>query len=151
VMANTFLMARGEQVGNSQIDESIGADVLTYLNDPKISLPTDWVLGERGVMDIGERSAQSYAEIIASAKTVIWNGPLGYFEDSRYRAGSRKIAQAIADSSAFSVVGGGETTQFLTEEGLADKFSFISTGGGAMLAYLAGKPMPGIDSLGGGK
>ncbi len=148
VMANTFLKARGVDMGTSQIDETITADVAKYLNDPKIMLPTDFVFDEKKkALDLGPASSKKYAEVIATAKTVIWNGTMGMFEVPKYRAGSLVIAQAIASSGAFSVVGGGETTQFLLEEKMADKFSFLSTGGGAMLAYLAGKPMPGLDAL----
>jgi phosphoglycerate kinase len=151
VMANTFLRARGEQMRASQIDETILADVAIYMHDPKIVLPTDMCWSEEGeagkALDLGPRSAQQYAAQVAGARTVIWNGPLGLFEDPRYRAGSLAVAQAIVASGAFSVVGGGETTQFVQSAGLADKCGFLSTGGGAMLAYLAGKPMPGLVAL----
>lgn len=148
VMANTFLKARGIAIGASQTDETIAASVQKYLHDPKILLPTDWVSNEQGmIMDVGTRTATAFASAVSGAKTVIWNGPLGKFEDPQYRAGSRVLAQAIAQSGAFSVVGGGETTQFLLEEKLEKQFGFLSTGGGAMLAYLAGKPMPGLDAL----
>ena len=148
VMANTFLKARGADMGNSQTDDTITADVANYLHDPKIVVPTDFVFDEKKrALDLGPESAKQYAQVIASAKTVIWNGTMGMFEDPKYRDGSLAIAQAIAGSGAFSVLGGGETTQFILQEKMADKFSFLSTGGGAMLAYLAGKPMPGLDAI----
>jgi phosphoglycerate kinase len=151
VMANTFLRARGEAMRASQVDETILDDVSAYLHDPKIVLPTDEVWSDDGpegkALDLGPISAQAYAALLATAKTVIWNGPMGLFEDPRYCAGSLAVAQAVVASGAFSVVGGGETTQFVQSTGLADKCSFLSTGGGAMLAYLAGKPMPGIAAL----
>jgi phosphoglycerate kinase len=148
VMANTFLKARGVDIGTSQIDESIAGEVAAYISDPRIILPSDFVFDDaKNILDLGSASAQKYAEIIASAKTIIWNGTMGMFEDARYRAGSLAIAKAIIASGAFSVVGGGETTQFILEEKLSKDFSFLSTGGGAMLAFLAGKPMPGIEAL----
>lgn len=148
VMANTFCKARGVDMGDSQIDYTITEDVAEYLNDPKIVLPTDFVFDEKmRAFDLGPESAKKYTEIIATAKTVIWNGTMGMFEDPKYRAGSLAVAQAIAASGAFSVVGGGETTEFILEEKMQDKFSFLSTGGGAMLAYLAGKPMPGLEGI----
>lgn len=148
VMANTFLKARGVDMGSSQIDETITTEVTEYLHDPKILLPTDFVFDEKKrALDLGPESAKQYAEVIASAKTIIWNGTMGMFEDARYRAGSLAIAKAIIASGAFSVVGGGETTEFILEEKLSKDFSFLSTGGGAMLAFLAGKPMPGIEAL----
>jgi phosphoglycerate kinase len=148
VMANTFLKARGVDVGSSQTDETIAEDVKKYLHDPKIVLPTDWVAGDNGAaLDLGEKSAAAFAAIISTAKTVVWNGPMGKFEQPQYRAGSLALAQAIVKSGAFSVAGGGETTEFLLQSNLGDKFSFLSTGGGAMLAYLAGKPMPGLEAI----
>ena len=82
-----------------------------------------------------------------SAKTVLWNGPFGKFEDAEYEKGTLAIAQAIIDSKAYSVVGGGETVEFLNKKGIIDKFSHVSTGGGAMLAYLSGEKLPGLEVL----
>ena len=96
--------------------------------------------------DIDQESTDKFIEIIKGAKTVVWNGPMGVFEEG-FDAGTMAVAQAIAASEAYSVVGGGETTEFLASWGMIDKFSFVSSGGGAMLEFLAGKELPGIVAL----
>ena len=96
--------------------------------------------------DITADSAREFEKVIAGAKTVIWNGPMGLFEEG-YKDGSRRVAEAIIASGAFSVTGGGETCQFLAENNLITKFSFVSAGGGAMLEFLAGKNLPAIEAL----
>lgn len=96
--------------------------------------------------DIDEESIEKYKSIIASAKTVVWNGPMGVFEEG-FEKGTMAIAGAIIDSEAYSVVGGGETTQFLAAKSLLSRFSFVSSGGGAMLEFLSGKKLPGIVAL----
>ncbi len=148
VLANTFLKMRGVDVGYSAIDASLAQDVKRSLKDKKITLPVDWIIGDTGkISDIGSLTATAFSEIIRSAKTIVWNGPMGIFENPRYRAGSLAIAKAIAKSKAFSIIGGGETTQFIDQSRMADKFDFLSTGGGAMLELLAGKKLPGIEAL----
>jgi len=148
ILGNSFLKDRGVDVGSSHVDPEITNQIHELLHDPKIIVPEDWIADEAGtILDMGPISRKKFAEVLIKAKTVIWNGPLGKFEDPRYRAGSRAVADAIIASGAFSVVGGGETTQFLLEEKLADDFTFLSTGGGAMLDYLAGKDLPGITVL----
>ncbi len=148
VLANTFLKARGVDIGYSATDNSIFDDVKRSLKDKKISLPLDWIVGDTGkISDIGPLTVDSFASVISGAKTIIWNGPMGIFEDPRYRAGSLAISKAIAKSKAFSIIGGGETTQFVDQIRMADKFDFLSTGGGAMLELLAGKKLPGIEAL----
>ena len=82
-----------------------------------------------------------------AAKTVLWNGPFGKFEDKEYAKGTLAIANAIIKSGAYSVVGGGETVEFISKQGILDKFSHVSTGGGAMLSYLSGDKLPGIEAL----
>lgn len=96
--------------------------------------------------DIDLESAHTFGRFISSAKTVVWNGPMGFFEEG-HKVGSRAVATAIIESGAYSVVGGGETTMFLEEIGVISKFSFVSAGGGAMLDFLAGKVLPGIRAL----
>ena len=96
--------------------------------------------------DIDEKSQNKFEEIIKAAKTVVWNGPMGVFEEG-FLQGTMRVAKAIITGGAHSVVGGGETTQFLVEEELLSKFSFVSAGGGAMLEFLAGKELPGIKAL----
>ena len=99
-------------------------------------------------MDIGRRTIKDFEEKIAMARTIIWSGPLGLIEKKPYERGSLAVAKAIVrNKKAFSVAGGGETVMFLKKHGLDKKFSFISTGGGAMLEFLAGKKLPGIESL----
>jgi len=113
----------------------------------KIIKPIDWI-GEKGAaLDIGSLTVNKYAGEIKKAKTIIWNGPLGKFEDQRFAGGSIAIAKMIVKSKAFSVIGGGETTQLIIGLGLRKKIGFLSTGGGAMLAFLAGEKLPGIEAL----
>lgn len=97
--------------------------------------------------DIGTDDLKKITEKISHAKTVFWNGPFGKFEEKKYSAGTRAIAEAIIKSGAFSVVGGGETLEFLKKEGILEKFSHVSTAGGAMLSYLAGEKLPGLEAL----
>jgi len=104
-------------------------------------------IGQLDALDINEESIKLFQEKIMQAKTVLWNGPFGKFEDKKYSKGSLAIAQAIIDSGAFSVVGGGETVEFIGKQGMIDKFSHVSTGGGAMLSYLSGDVLPGIEAL----
>jgi len=104
-------------------------------------------VGDLGALDISKESIKMIREKIMQAKTVLWNGPFGKFEEKKYAKGTLEIAKAIIDSKAFSVVGGGETVEFLNKQGIIDKFSHVSTGGGAMLSYLAGEKLPGIEVL----
>lgn len=116
-------------------------------NSSKLVKPIDWIGEEKWAYDIGPLTVIKYKEIIQKAKTVIWNGPVGNFENPKYAAGSIAIAHIIADSRAFSVIGGGETTQLIRHLGLERKIGFLSTGGGAMLELLSGKKLPGIEAL----
>ncbi|MEK7124739.1 MAG: phosphoglycerate kinase [Patescibacteria group bacterium] len=100
------------------------------------------------VPDIDDKTIGLFKEKIMQAKTIFWNGPLGKFEERQYKKGTLEIAQAIIQSKAFCVVGGGQTTEFLSQEKLLGKFSHVSTGGGAMLAYLSGEELPGLKALG---
>jgi phosphoglycerate kinase len=99
------------------------------------------------ILDLGPRSQQDYTELIARAKTVIWNGPMGLFEDERFAAGTKSVAEAIVRHCQESIVGGGETIEALNKFGLMEKISHVSTGGGAMLEFLAGKKLPGTEAL----
>lgn len=98
-------------------------------------------------LDIDKETIKMFCEKILQAKTIIWNGPFGKFEDKKYMAGTLAIANAIIESNAYSVVGGGETVEFLNKHGMVQKFSHVSTGGGAMLSYLSGDKLPGIEAL----
>jgi len=104
-------------------------------------------VGDLGALDINEESIKMFCERIMQAKTVLWNGPFGKSEDAKYAKGTMAIAKAIIDSGAFSVVGGGETVEFISRQGIIDKFSHVSTGGGAMLSFLAGDELPGLAAL----
>ncbi|MEK7080723.1 MAG: phosphoglycerate kinase, partial [Patescibacteria group bacterium] len=98
-------------------------------------------------LDIDEKTIKMFEEKILKAKTILWNGPFGKFEEKKYAKGTLAIAKAIIKSKAFSVVGGGETVEFIQKYGLIDKFSWVSTGGGAMMAYLSGEELPGLKAL----
>jgi phosphoglycerate kinase len=106
------------------------------------ALPEGW-LG----LDIGPDSRERFAELIAGARTIFWNGPMGVFEWPRFAEGTRAVAQAVADADAYSVVGGGDSVRAINELGLADRVSWVSTGGGAALEFLEGKEMPGVAAI----
>lgn len=110
----------------------------------KVILPVDFA-GDR--KDIGKKTIEKFKSIISQAKTAVWNGPMGEFEKPPFDKGTREILNAIIGSGAFSLVGGGESVQFLEENNALNKISFVSTGGGAMLEYLSGKELPGIEVL----
>jgi len=149
VLANTILKAANHDIGPSIIDETILEKVVEYVGDEKIQLPVDFVYDGKGkIMDMGEKSGDLFAGEIAKAKSVIWNGPAGMFEQDEFRHGSEAIARAIAANDGFSVVGGGETTNLVLQMGLLNAFSWLSTGGGAMIAFLAGKRLPSLEALG---
>jgi phosphoglycerate kinase len=100
------------------------------------------------ILDIGEKTAREYATIISDARTILWAGPMGMIEKKEFEKGNLAVAKAIAkNQDALSITGGGETVTFLKKHKLDKKFSFISTGGGAMLEFLAGKKLPGIEAL----
>ena len=167
-MAYTFLKARGDSVGCSLVETErlrVAREVLDSLGDRKVDLllPVDHVVaddpdaaegqvvehipdGKMG-LDIGPETVKLYAERIASARTVFWNGPMGVFEKDSFAAGTMAMAKALADSKAVSVVGGGDSAAALQKSGLADKVSHISTGGGASLEFVEGKDLPGIVAL----
>ncbi|MCA9526815.1 MAG: phosphoglycerate kinase [Myxococcales bacterium] len=174
-MANTFLAARGFDVGNSRVEtEFLGTAnaVLAAAQRARVEvlLPQDHVAAdtfsatarvqetETGAvprdwmsLDIGPRTRAKYCERLAAAKTVFWNGPMGVFEYPAFAAGTHAVANAIADSSAWSVVGGGDSVRAINESGRADAIAHISTGGGASLEFLEGRALPGLTALGYGK
>ncbi len=160
--ANIVLDAKGVSVGRS----APAPDIAQLVEDldftsPRLHLPVDVVAvdgsarqadcgdirEEELVLDIGLKTIDNFTEIISQAKTIIWNGPMGKFEDEEYAQGTRKTIKAILDSPAFSVVGGGETAELVNRLGLADKFGYVSTGGGAMLKFLSGEKLPGIEAV----
>jgi phosphoglycerate kinase len=160
-LANNFFKAKGIEVGKSVVDETV-VDVAS----PKIVLPVDIVVtdnetGKAGanvmplgdialnqmIIDIGPKSAEEFAKIIQEAEMVIWNGPMGLCEVEEFANGTEIVAQAVA-SARKSVVGGGDTIAAANKFGLLDKYGFVSTGGGAMLEFLAGRKLPGLEALG---
>ncbi len=148
-MAHNFLKAQGLPIGDSIFEESTVNFARGLLGNKKIILPIDYAINKNKILDIGPNTARLYSDMIKKAKTIIWNGPMGYFEDKRFAKGSETIAKAILESRAFSVVGGGETTTLFQNSKFIIHNSniFISTGGGAMLEYLASKKLPGVEAL----
>lgn len=126
-----------------------GKNILEFQN-PRHNTDPDIPESEEGV-DIGENTAKTYCEKIANAKTILWNGPMGIFEDPRFSKGTFAVAQAVADATtnhgAKSIIGGGDSVKALNQSGLGDKVTFMSTGGGASLEFLEGKELPGVAAL----
>ena len=170
-IANTFIAAQGHNVGKSLfeadlVDEAKRLTKQANDNNGAIPVPTDVVVGQEFsetavatlknvndladsdmIFDIGPQSAKALAEIIANAGTVVWNGPVGVFEFDQFGQGTETIARAIADSKAFSIAGGGDTLAAVDKYNIADKVSYISTGGGAFLEFLEGKKLPAVAIL----
>ncbi|MDQ6797175.1 MAG: phosphoglycerate kinase [Actinomycetota bacterium] len=162
-MCFTFLAAQGHDVGDSLLQEDQIDACRDLLGSGKeILLPTDVVamgpndeLTTSGVdisdgwkgLDIGPESAASFAETIAGAGTVLWNGPMGMFEDERFAAGTKTVAEAVAGSDGFTVVGGGDSAAAVAEFGFADGIDHISTGGGASLEFIEQGDLPGLKAL----
>lgn len=145
--ANTAMLAQGIPIGDSVADKTYVPLLKKLLKKKKIRVPSEVVIRGKKILDIAPLAVVKYAEIIKKSKTIVWNGPMGLFEDKRYIKGSEALAKAITKSKAFSIVGGGETTALITKLKLVKKFSFVSTGGGAMLEFLSGKKLPGIEAL----
>lgn len=160
-LANNFFKAKGIEVGKSVVDETV-VDVAS----PKIVLPVDIVVTDNKnskagvnvmplgdialnqmIIDIGPKSAEEFAKIIEEGEMVIWNGPMGLSEVEEFANGTEIVAQAVALARK-SVVGGGDTIAAANKFGLLDKYGFVSTGGGAMLEFLAGRKLPGLEALG---
>jgi len=170
-IANTFLAAQGHAVGTSLNEPDLletAREIIKVATarGAQIPLPVDVVTaprfaadapatvkpaGEVGpdemILDIGPATSAQYANLIAKAGTVVWNGPVGVFEFDAFGNGTKALAQAIADSSAFSIAGGGDTLAAVDKYGIAGNVSYISTGGGAFLEFLEGKPLPAVTAL----
>ncbi len=170
-IANTFIAAAGHGVGKSLCEHDLIEDAKQLsakakATDGDIPLPTDVVCGkefsqtavavtknvsevEEGdmIFDIGPDTAAQFAELLKGAGTIVWNGPVGVFEFNQFGEGTKALAHAIAESSAFSVAGGGDTVAAIDKYGVADNISYISTGGGAFLEFLEGKPLPAVEVL----
>lgn len=160
-IANAIFAARGVAVGRSLADGA-GRGVAKLARSRKIVLPQDVVVSGKGksrtvtptdigssdrIFDIGPASRKTFCRILSGAGTVVWNGPLGFVEDSRYADGTLAVARALSRHRGRVLVGGGDTVAFLNRAKLLGKFKNISTGGGAMLAYLAGEKLPGLKAL----
>ena len=170
-MANTFLKARGLEVGKSLLEADLvqtAADLDKRAQEKGVALllPEDVVVADkvaddaevstldasavpadRAIVDIGPKARVAYAKALEGAGTVLWNGPMGVFEIAAFAEGTRAVAQALADSSATTVIGGGESVAAVEQLGLADKMSHISTGGGASLELIEGRELPGVAAL----
>ncbi|MGI9270153.1 MAG: phosphoglycerate kinase [Woeseiaceae bacterium] len=169
-IANTFIAAAGQNVGNSlyeadmlEIAQKLAADESDRADIPVPSdvvvatefaaqaaatvKPVDAVLDDELILDIGPQTAADFGKILAGAGTIIWNGPVGVFEFDEFGGGTEALANAIADSPAFSVAGGGDTLAAIDKYGVADRISYISTGGGAFLEFVEGKTLPAVEML----
>ncbi|NLY52092.1 MAG: phosphoglycerate kinase [Firmicutes bacterium] len=170
-MAYTFLKAQGHEIGTSLLDAD-SLDLARELMETakergvKFLLPVDIVIADRFAadaayevvpsdqmradwmgMDIGPKTVELFSQEIKSAKTVVWNGPMGVFEMPNFAKGTQAIAQVMAESDAITIVGGGDSAAAVEQAGLADKLSHVSTGGGASLEFLEGKALPGVEAL----
>ncbi len=165
-MAYTFLRAQGKPVGRSLVEEDkvdLARQLLDKAGD-KLMLPVDHVVtdeikegaqaqvveaipDDKVGADIGPKTVEAYKRVIATAKTIIWNGPMGVFEKPPFDRGTVEIAKAVAESGATSIVGGGDSVKAVEAAGVADKITHISTGGGASLEFLSGKELPGVAAL----
>ncbi|MDG6479491.1 phosphoglycerate kinase [Glaesserella parasuis] len=168
-IANTFIAAEGNNVGKSLYEADLIPEAQRLSKATNIPVPVDVRVGlefsdaaaathkavnevaaEESIFDIGDKSAEELAEIIRNAKTILWNGPVGVFEFPNFRKGTEVVAQAIVDATAngaFSIAGGGDTLAAIDMFGIADKISYISTGGGAFLEFVEGKILPAVEIL----
>ncbi len=170
-MTYTFIKAMGGNVGNSILEEDkldVAREILAKAEElkVKIMLPIDTVAAKEFKedaesivvetnnipedyegLDIGPKTIELYADVIKAAGTVIWNGPVGVFEFKKFAAGTNAVAQAMADSNAITVIGGGDSASAVSKAGLEDKMTHVSTGGGASLEFMEGKELPGIVAL----
>ncbi|RTE85606.1 MULTISPECIES: phosphoglycerate kinase [Gammaproteobacteria] len=170
-IANTFIKAAGHGVGKSLYEEDLVSEAQRLSESAKtrgadIPVPTDVVVGDKFaddavaatkavqdvsdedmIFDIGPDTSEQLAELLKSAGTIVWNGPVGVFEFDAFGQGTEKLARAIAESQAFSIAGGGDTLAAIDKYGIADDISYISTGGGAFLEFLEGKTLPAVAIL----
>ena len=165
-IANTFLLAKGINIGQSLCEPDLVATATALMARTHIPLPTDVVVAKRFsadaeatvkpvveladddlILDIGPESAESLAALIEESSTLLWNGPVGVFEFDRFAGGTRRLAEAIADSKGYSLAGGGETIAAIDKFGITESVSYISTGGGAFLEYVQGIELPAVAML----
>jgi phosphoglycerate kinase len=171
-MAYTFFKAQGLPVGKSLVEEDLVATAKDLAERAKargitFELPVDHVvadkldasakaetlaigdpaIGDRMGLDIGPKTVERYRAVIAGAKTVVWNGPMGVFEIDQFAQGTIGVAKAVADVKGTTIIGGGDSVSAVTRAGVADKMTHISTGGGASLEFLGGRELPGVKAL----
>ena len=165
-IANTFLAASGANVGKSLCEHDLIPEAKKLMAKTEIPLPVDVVTGkvfseqaeaslksadsvddDDMIFDIGPQSSEHITKLLADAKTILWNGPVGVFEFDQFGEGTKVLSQAIADSDAFSLAGGGDTLAAIDKYGIKDDVSYISTGGGAFLEYVEGKELPAVAIL----
>jgi len=170
-IANTFMLAAGMRIGKSLAEPALVDEAQSIMDAMKargaqVPLPTDVVVAndlsalaranriaatevrpDDMILDIGPQTAAGFAALLAKAGTIVWNGPVGVFEYDQFAGGTRVLAQAIADSKAYSIAGGGDTLAAIAKFGITDKVSYISTGGGAFLEFLEGRKLPAVEVL----
>lgn len=165
-IANTFLAAAGHKVGKSLYEADLVETAKAIAAKVKVPLPVDVVVAKEFaesavatvkaiaevadddmILDIGPQTAAQFAELLKTSKTILWNGPVGVFEFDQFGEGTRTLANAIADSAAFSIAGGGDTLAAIDKYGIAERISYISTGGGAFLEFVEGKVLPAVEIL----
>ena len=171
-MANTFLKCRGVDVGASKVEEDLLDTAARFLDQaatrgvqvhlpvdvvaaaafapdaPAMEVPVEAIPAGWIAVDIGPATARLFAEVLAMAKTIVWNGPMGAFEMDRFAAGTMSVAHRMAISHALTISGGGDTNSAVKKAGVAAQFSYMSTGGGAFLRLMEGKDLPGVTALG---
>ena len=164
-IANTFMLASGLPVGKSLVEKDLVDEARRIMQATKVPLPVDVVVGkslgdasgvtkaakdvaaDEMILDIGPQSAQELAALLTSAGTIVWNGPVGVFENDAFAMGTETIARAIAESKGFSVAGGGDTVAAINKFGIAGEIDYISTAGGAFLEFLEGRTLPAVAAL----
>ena len=170
-IANTFMLASGQRIGKSLaepnlVNEAQEIIAIMQARGAQVPLPVDVIVANELaamaranrvdanavsaddlILDVGPKTAAQFAALIAKAGTIVWNGPLGVFEYDQFAGGTKVIAEAIATSKAFSIAGGGDTLAAIAKFGVADKISYISTGGGAFLEFLEGRKLPAVEIL----
>jgi phosphoglycerate kinase len=165
-IANTFLAAAGKPIGKSLVEKDLIAEAKRLMGIVNIPMPTDVVVAKEFaetaeatvksvddvadddmILDIGPATRAAFAELLKTANTIVWNGPVGVFEFDQFGGGTQALAQAIAQSPAFSLAGGGDTLAAIDKYGVSNDISYISTGGGAFLEFLEGKTLPAVAML----
>lgn len=165
-IANTFIAAAGHNVGKSLYEADLVEAAKTLMGKVNIPVPVDVVVAKEFsdkaeatvknvdevadddlILDVGPKTAATFADALKSAGTILWNGPVGVFEIDQFAEGTKALSKAIAESKAFSIAGGGDTLAAIDKYGIADQVSYISTGGGAFLEYVEGKVLPAVKAL----